>query len=128
MRELVGKGTVRFSDKRVVVDLDGGIEIGLPSSGSFTALDLLAMSLAGCVSTYIKLVFEKLGIDVMVVDYVEGYVFKKSGDGTISRAVVRIKLRERSEKLIKVIESAVSFCPIGVLMSRAGVRVDKEFI
>lgn len=129
MVDVVGRGLVRIIDDRIVVEHEGiSVEVGLPGEGSFTALDLLAMSLAGCVATYIYLVFKKMRIDFDVLAGVEGSVVKRSDEDTVSKAIVKVRLRSKDDKVLRAVDYAVRTCSVGLLLSRAGVDVVKEYV
>lgn len=128
MNYIIGRGSAKIIDSRIVVRHGNtNVEVGVPAQGSLTALDLLAMSLAACVTTYVYLVFEKMRIDFGVLVSVESSVEKRPGEDTVSRAVVRVKLKSRDEKALKAVDYAVRTCPVGKLLSRAGVDVVKEY-
>jgi uncharacterized OsmC-like protein len=92
-----------------------------------TALEVSLMSLAGCISTIFKKVADKMRINVEKLE-----VDMNADKGQETFDVVRYKVYVKSdapkEKLEKCLDTTENTCPVGVLFSKAGVKIDRELI
>lgn len=108
----------------VVVDLPsekGGSNLGP------TALELTAMSLAGCISTIWAKVATNSRVEYQSVDV---DIELQQGDGPApfdrATATVRVESEADPSKLERVLDKTMNACPVGQLFEAAGVTVEAE--
>ncbi|MEA2070916.1 MAG: OsmC family protein [Asgard group archaeon] len=89
-----------------------------------TALEVLVMSLTGCIGTIYALVAKKMRIDIEELE-VKLEADKGPDDPTITavRAEVIVKADASEKKLERCLETTMNTCPVGVLYTQAGVDV-----
>jgi uncharacterized OsmC-like protein len=110
----------------VVVDLPsekGGGDLGP------TALELTAMSLAGCISTIWAKVATNSRVEYRSVD-VDIDLQQGNGPAPFERATatVRVESEADSSKLERVLDKTMNACPVGRLFEEAGVTVEAEIV
>jgi uncharacterized OsmC-like protein len=94
-----------------------------------TALELAAMSLAGCIATIFAVVAAKMRIKYTQME-VELDATKTDDDATITKTdyVFKIKTDEPIEKIEKCLKHTMDTCPVGVLFEKAGIPVKGEIV
>ncbi len=94
-----------------------------------TALELTAMSLAGCIATIFAVVAAKMRIKYTQME-VELDATKTDDDATITKTdyVFKIKTDEPIEKIEKCLKHTMDTCPVGVLFEKAGIPVNGKII
>lgn len=110
----------------VVVDLPtdkGGDDLGA------TALELTAMSLAGCISTIWAKVATNSRVDYRSVD-VEVTLDQANGASTFTdaHAIVRVDSDADRSKLERVLSKTMNACPVGLLFERADVSIGTDLV
>lgn len=89
-----------------------------------TALELVVMALAGCISTIYALIAKKMRIKI---DDLEVLVKAEhpQGELTVTKAEVNIRVKSKApiEVLNKIMNLTMKNCPVGVLFSKAGVEL-----
>ena len=111
-----------------------GIVLDLPEAkeGSDlgpTALELLAMSLAGCVSTIWAVVAGNSNVSYKKL-LVELDTEKPDSEPTITaaKAVVYVESDEPVAKLERTLDKTMRVCPVGHLYENAGVEIETELV
>lgn len=94
-----------------------------------TALELAAMSLAGCIATIFAVVAAKMRIKFTQME-VELDASKTDDDATITKVdyVFKIKTEEPLEKIEKCLKHTMDTCPVGILFEQAGIPVKGQII
>ncbi len=106
----------------LVVDLPP--DLGGSDQGP-TALELAVMSLAGCVTTIFAIVAKKMRLDY---EKLEAHVEAEKGEVTIEsvRLTLRVKTNAPPERVRVAFKRTMEICPVGVLFSRAGVKIEEN--
>jgi len=110
----------------VVVDLPsekGGSDLGP------TALELTAMSLAGCISTIWAKVATNSRVEYRSVD-VDIDLQQGNGPAPFERATATVRVESEADpsKLERVLDKTMNACPVGRLFEEAGVTVEAEIV
>jgi len=118
-------------DFKIVVDdgrshsvcLDQPIDEG--SDMGPTALELCAMSFAGCYVTIFALTMKKMRIPLNELSVTLEAV-KSEKEGTITEAKLNIivKADARADRIRRAHQLTVKNCPVGVLFEKAGVKIE----
>ena len=92
-----------------------------------TALELVGMGLAGCISTIFAIVAANSGL---VFSGLNVTVDAEKSDGsptiTAARAKVTIVSAEPEERIRRVLDKTMKTCPVGLLYEKAGVEIGVE--
>jgi len=111
---------------RVTVDLpvdEGGRDVGT------SALELMVLSLAGCISTIFALIAEKrkLTYDGMTISLT---AVRPRGAPTITKVEGRIAVQSAAAQgeVETVVRLTVRTCPVGALLERAHVPIEVEVV
>jgi len=109
-----------------------GIVLDLPAAKAGdnlgpTALELLVMSLAGCISTIFAVVASNSKVKYKKL-LVELETDKPDSEPTIvaARAVVNIDSDEPQQKLERALDKTMRICPVGLLFERAGIEIETQ--
>ena len=108
----------------VVLDLPK--DLGGTDTGP-TALELCAMSLAGCIVTIFSLVAKKMRVDVEDLEVT--MVAEKPEDAkTITSVTMEVKVRSGADEATvrKVWERTKEICPVGIIFEKAGVKLEAK--
>ena len=94
-----------------------------------TALELVVMGLAGCISTIWAVVAKNSRLSYRNIEVV---VDAEMPDGaptiTGAKAVVTVDSDEPEEKLQRVLEKTMQVCPVGRLYEKAGIEIGTQLI
>jgi putative redox protein len=108
------------------VTIDEPVEDGGTDRGP-AAIELLLLSLTGCISTIFHIIGEKRKLPF------EGYTIslkaeRRNGAPTIERVhgIVEVRTTASQEEVDTVLRLTVKTCPIGVLFDRAKVPVEVQ--
>ncbi len=103
----------------IVSDL--GPEFQGDNSGA-TPLELVVMAVSSCTTTIFTLMAEKMKIDVEGLEaYVEADKPEPMGSITAVRTRVKVKSSAPEADLQRVLDLVGKNCPVGVILSRAGI-------
>jgi putative redox protein len=121
----LGGYATRLNDTRghpVVVDLP--LEEEGRDAGT-SALELLVLSLAGCVTTIFALVAEKRRLRFQAME-LELESVRPQGAPTIERVTGTFRLTTDAdpEEVETALRRTIAICPVGVVFARAGIPVD----
>jgi putative redox protein len=117
-----------------VVDNDRhhGIVLDLPKAKAGddlgpTALELLPMALAGCISTIFAVVAKNSKVSYKKL-IAEVEVDKPDDQPTITsaKAFVQIDSDEEEAKLERTLDKTMRTCPVGLFFEKAGVEIETE--
>ncbi len=116
------QGVVTDKCNRSIV-IDVSEEKGGCDTGS-SALELCIMGFAGCIETIFAMVAPKMRISFQALE-VEALARIEEGYLTFSHVdyVLRIKTDASEEKIAKCLETVEKTCPVGVLFSKAGIKI-----
>ena len=105
------------------IQLDLPEEKGGENSGP-TALEMLLMSLNGCVSTIFALVATKMRLSYSELT-IEMFSENENNSPSITYVEFEfsIKTEEPKEKIEKCLETTLKTCPVGLLFEKAGVEI-----
>lgn len=131
------KSTVKWSKNlQSVIDNGRGhqVVIDMPEAKNgdnqgATAVELTAMSLAGCIVTIFAIMAEKMRIKFTQLE-IELDSAKTDNDATITKNdyVLKIKTDESIEKIEKCLKHTIDTCPVGVLFEKAGIPINGKII
>ncbi len=126
------KSTCIWKEKfQSVVDNGRGhsIAIDLPlakggDNTGATALEMLVMSLNGCIGTIFALVAQKMRIGFTQMELLM-FAEQENNAPTITyiNFELSIKTEEAQEKIEKCLDTTLKTCPVGVLFDNAGVEI-----
>jgi putative redox protein len=90
-----------------------------------TALELCAMSLAGCYATIFALTAKKMRMPLNGLDITLEAV-KTEEEGTITKAKMNItaKADTPQDRIRRAHQLTVKNCPVGILFEKAGVKIE----
>ncbi len=94
-----------------------------------TALDLMVMSLAGCISAVFAIVATNSGIQYIKLE-VEVNADKPKNEKIIisAKAKVNIKSDAPKEKLERILKKTMDICPVSLIFEKAGIKIGTELI
>lgn len=94
-----------------------------------TALDLMVMSLAGCISAVFAIVATNSGIQYVKLE-VEINADKPKNEKIIisAKAKVNIKSDAPKEKLERILKKTMDICPVSLIFEKAGIKIETELI
>jgi uncharacterized OsmC-like protein len=134
---IIMKSTVKWSKNlQSVIDNGRGhqVVIDMPEAKNgddqgATAVELTAMSLAGCIVTIFAIMAAKMRIEFTQLE-IELDSAKTDNDATITRNdyVLKIKTDEPIEKIEKCLKHTIDTCPVGVLFEKAGIPINGKII
>ena len=130
------KSTARLADGcyQSIVDNDRhhGLVLDLPEAKAGddlgpTALELVVMALAGCISTIWAIVAKNSKVSYKKFT-VEVEADKPDSEPTIvgAKAVVHVTSDEDEAKLQRTLDKTLKACPVGQLYEKAGIEVATE--
>jgi len=132
------KSTSRLQAERFqsIVDNDRhhGLVLDLPEAKGGddfapTALELVVMGLAGCISTIWAVVAKNSRLSYRNIEVV---VDAEMPDGaptiTGAKAMVTVDSDEPEEKLQRVLDKTMQVCPVGRLYEKAGIEIGTQLI
>ena len=94
-----------------------------------TALELVVMGLAGCISTIWALVAKNSRLEYSNIEVaVEADMPEGAPTITTARAIVTVDSDESEEKLQRVLEKTMQTCPVGRLYEKAGIEIGTRLI
>jgi putative redox protein len=90
-----------------------------------TALELCAMSLAGCYATIFASTAKKMRMPLNGLDITLEAV-KTEGEGTITKAKINITVKADTpqDRIRRAHQLTVKNCPVGILFEKAGVKIE----
>jgi len=131
------KSTVKWSKNlQSVIDNGRGhqVVIDMPEAKNgdnqgATAVELTAMSLAGCIVTIFAIMAAKMRIEFTQLE-IELDSAKTDNDATITKNdyVLKIKTDEPIDKIEKCLKHTIDTCPVGVLFEKAGIPINGKII
>lgn len=134
---IIMKSTVKWSKNlQSVIDNGRGhqVVIDMPEAKNgdnqgATAVELTAMSLAGCIVTIFAIMAEKMRIKFTQLE-IELDSAKTENDATITKNdyVLKIKTDEPIDKIEKCLKHTIDTCPVGVLFEKAGIPINGKII
>lgn len=94
-----------------------------------TALELAAMSFAGCIATIFAVVAVKMRIKFTQME-IELDASKTDADATITKVDYNFKIKtdEPIEKIENCLKHTMDTCPVGVLFEKAGIPINGKII
>ncbi|RLG76888.1 MAG: OsmC family peroxiredoxin [Thermoprotei archaeon] len=94
-----------------------------------TALELVVMGLAGCITTIFSIVAKKTKLEY---SYAEVYVEAEKPDDapTLTQARMKVKVGTNASRkdVEKTLRLTLQNCPVGILLEKAGVRIEVELV
>ena len=137
LNPIIMKSTVKWSKNlQSVIDNGRGhqVVIDMPEAKNgdnqgATAVELTAMSLAGCIVTIFAIMAAKMRIEFTQLE-IELDSAKTDNDATITKNdyVLKIKTDESIEKIEKCLKHTIDTCPVGVLFEKAGIPINGKII
>jgi putative redox protein len=90
-----------------------------------TALELCAMSLAGCYATIFALTAKKMRMSLYRLDITLEAV-KTEEEGTITKAKMNVIVKADGplDRITRAHQLTVKNCPVGILFEKAGVKIE----
>lgn len=90
-----------------------------------TPLELVVMAISSCTTTIFKLMAEKMKIDTETLEaFVEAEKPEPMGSITEVRITVHVQSSATERELTKVLELVKKNCPVGVILSKAGIPLE----